>query len=59
MNFAIDYIKEKNGKTVKVEIVYENSILREWYESQGFKVIAVDVYKNLPFKVGGLTKELC
>ena len=59
MNYAINRIKENNGKVAKVEIVYENITLKKWYENQGFQVIAVDVYENLPFKVGVLTKELC
>lgn len=59
MNYAINRIKENNGKVAKVEIVYENITLRKWYENQGLQVIAVDVYENLPFKVGVLTKELC
>lgn len=58
MNYAINRIIENNGKVVRVEIVYENTVLRKWYENQGFHVIAVDVYENLPFKVGVLTKEL-
>jgi ribosomal protein S18 acetylase RimI-like enzyme len=58
MNYAINRIIENNGTVAKVEIVYENIVLRKWYENQGFHVIAVDLYESLPFQVGVLTKEL-
>lgn len=58
MNYAIESIKKRNGKVAKVNIVYENTTLKKWYENQGFKVYSVDSYEYLPFQVGVLVKEL-
>jgi ribosomal protein S18 acetylase RimI-like enzyme len=58
MNYALERIKENNGKVAKVEIVYENVLLRKWYEKQGFQVKVIEKYGHLPFQVGVLSKEI-
>ena len=59
MNYALERIKEKKGITAVVEIVYENVVLKKWYEKQGFKMKAIEKYDHLPFQVGVLSKDIC
>jgi len=58
MKYAIEKIKEEKGKTVEVEIVNENTILKEWYKKLGFIEKRIDHYDGLLFSVGVLEKEV-
>ena len=51
-------IKEKNGLSVKVEIVNNNIRLKEWYKKLGYKEVEVQEFNHLPFKVGIMEKEI-
>jgi len=54
MRFALSTIASRNGKYAEVEIVNENTRLKDWYLAQGFKEIRVDKYGHLPFTVSVL-----
>lgn len=58
MDYAIEQIKERKGKMAMVEIVHENGLLRKWYLDMGFVELRVDSYKQLPFTVGVLMKQI-
>jgi ribosomal protein S18 acetylase RimI-like enzyme len=58
MDFAVKEIRKEGGKRAVVEIVNENTQLKNWYIGQGFLEIRIDTYERLPFTVGVLEKDL-
>ena len=58
MSFAFDYIKSSGGADVSIAIVNENSLLKHWYEEQGFAEIELKRFDHLPFTVCYMVKYL-
>jgi len=58
MDYAYQKITKNSGKIAQVEIVNENTKLKSWYTDNGFYELRIDNYKQLPFTVCVLTKEL-
>jgi ribosomal protein S18 acetylase RimI-like enzyme len=58
MDFAFQMIKERNGRKISIGIIDENTVLKEWYERQGFSPVAVKQFPHLPFTVAFLEKEI-
>lgn len=58
MEFIENKAKLMNEETLQLEIVHENSILKNWYSANGFVELRIDTYDHLPFKVGVLEKKL-
>ncbi|MDE6659596.1 MAG: GNAT family N-acetyltransferase [Eubacterium sp.] len=52
IEFSKKYATTHNCNTIKISIVEENTILRKWYESLGFKHTETKTFPNLPFTVG-------
>lgn len=59
VNFAIDYCKKTlDLNTIKIGIVEENTVLKEWYKTFGFVHTGTRKYEHLPFTVGFMELEL-
>lgn len=52
----LDYAKEKvtemGGKKIKIGIIEENTVLKNWYEANGFISTGTKRFEHLPFTVG-------
>lgn len=51
LGFAEEYIKSRSGAKISIAIVNENTVLKRWYESYGFKEVRLKVFEHLPFTV--------
>ncbi len=59
INYAVDYSKNTLGvNKIKIGIVEENAILKEWYKSLGFVHTGTREFEHLPFTVGFMELEL-
>ena len=58
----LDFCKKKTaelgGKKVRIAIIEDNTILKKWYEDNGFVSIEVKNFEHLPFTVGYMECEL-
>lgn len=52
VNYAISLVKDFGGNKITIGIIEENSKLKEWYLSLGFRHISTRKFEHLPFKVG-------
>lgn len=59
VDYAITYSKNILGANkIKIGIVEENTILKEWYEKLGFVHTGTKKYEHLPFTVGFMETEI-
>lgn len=59
VNFAVDYCKKiLDLSKIKIGIVEENTVLKEWYKTFGFVHTGTRKYEHLPFTVGFMELEL-
>lgn len=59
INYAVDYSKNTLGvNKIKIGIVEENAILKEWYKTLGFVHTGTRKFEYLPFTVGFMELEL-
>lgn len=59
INYAVDYSKNTLGvNKIKIGIVEENTILKEWYKTLGFVHTGTRKFEHLPFTVGFMELEL-
>ncbi|WP_297423159.1 GNAT family N-acetyltransferase [Clostridium sp.] len=52
LEFAKKIVKELNGKIISIGIIEENTILKQWYQKNGFVHKGTKEFEFLPFKVG-------
>ena len=52
IDFCKDRVKEYGGTKITIEIVNDNTILKEWYVANGFVYKGISYMNNLPFTVG-------
>lgn len=51
--YAADYAKDHLGaQKIQIGIVEENTVLKTWYQSQGFIHTGTKTFDHLPFTVG-------
>lgn len=51
--YAADYAKDHLGaQKIQIGIVEENTVLKAWYQSQGFIHTGTKQFDHLPFTVG-------
>lgn len=51
--YAADYAKDHLGaQKIQIGIVEENTVLKAWYQSQGFTHTGTKTFDHLPFTVG-------
>ncbi len=48
---AVEYVRNKGGKTISIGIIHENKQLLEWYKTLGFEETGTKEYPHLPFTV--------
>ena len=59
VDYAITYSKNILGENkIKIGIVEENTILKEWYEKIGFVHTGTQKFEHLPFTVGFMEIEI-
>ena len=58
VNHAFETAASLGVQTMKIGIVEENRVLREWYESFGFVHTGTKTFNHLPFTCGFLEKTL-
>lgn len=59
VDYAITYSKNILGANkIKIGIVEENTILKEWYENLGFVHTGTKKFEHLPFTVGFMETEV-
>jgi GNAT superfamily N-acetyltransferase len=58
MEYIENKIKDMGGEISEIHIVNNNTKLKEWYKTLGYKEIRTEEYRQLPFKVGIMAKKL-
>lgn len=59
VNHAVDYTKNTLGiNKIKIGIVEENTVLKEWYKTLGFVHMGTKKFEHLPFTVGFMELKL-
>jgi diamine N-acetyltransferase len=57
MDHACDLIRLAGGKRITISVIDENTVLKEWYLGQGFRVTETKRYEQLPFTVCLMEKD--
>ncbi|MFL0197721.1 GNAT family N-acetyltransferase [Clostridium sp. WILCCON 0269] len=52
ITYVKNYVEFLNGKIIKIGIIEENKILKQWYLSCGFTEKGTSSFSHLPFTVG-------
>lgn len=58
LDFAKETVQSLGGHTIKIGIIEESTILKNWYESNGFVHIGTKQFDHLPFTSGYLECRL-
>jgi ribosomal protein S18 acetylase RimI-like enzyme len=58
VNFTLDYALKKGGKKVRIGIISEHTLLKEWYRGLGFFETDTRKFSHLPFTVAFMEKDL-
>ncbi|MCL2077466.1 MAG: GNAT family N-acetyltransferase [Oscillospiraceae bacterium] len=58
LDYAVEYVRNADGKAISIGIIYENTSLLEWYERYGFEQTKTQIYPHLPFTVCFLKYEV-
>jgi GNAT superfamily N-acetyltransferase len=48
---ALAYIMGNGGKRVSIGIIFEQPVLKEWYQGMCFREVSVKQFEHLPFRV--------
>ena len=51
LDYAVNIIRTKNGRTAGIAIINENEVLKNWYISYGFVENTIKKFNHLPFTV--------
>jgi len=51
MDFASNRIEELGGKCISIGLIDSNTVLKDWYNKQGYVECSVKTFEHLPFKV--------
>jgi diamine N-acetyltransferase len=51
VDYAIDYVRNCRCEKVKLGMMNEHAVLKDWYLSLGFKEVSLHTYPQLPFTV--------
>ncbi len=54
LDFAKNAVKEFGGRSIKIGIIEESTILKNWYIANGFEHIGTKKFDHLPFTSGYL-----
>jgi len=58
INFVCEYVKNAEGKSVSIGIINESTVLKKWYEANGFQETAITKFAHLPFTVCFMEKPI-
>jgi len=58
MNYVYEYVKREKGKKIKIEIIDDNALLKDWLKEYGFVELEIKTSKHLPLKICFLEKEI-
>ena len=58
MALACAHIRRAGGQMITIGIIEENTVLKRWYEAQGFTVTDSKRFPHLPFTVCLMAKQL-
>ena len=58
LDFAKETVKNLGGNTIKIGIIEESTVLKEWYIANGFVHTGTKKYDHLPFTSGYLECHL-
>lgn len=58
LDFAKEAVKTLGGDTIKIGIIEESTILKEWYQTNGFIHTGTKKFDHLPFTSGYLECQL-
>jgi len=58
MDLVFDKAREQGGTLVKIAIVDENRVLKNWYNAYGFRETGTKTYPHLPFTVCFMEKAV-
>lgn len=58
MDFVTSFVKDRGGKRVSIGIINENTVLKNWYMSYGFRETGTKAFPHLPFTVCFMEKEI-
>ena len=56
--FVSDYVKNAGGKKLSIGIINEHTVLKKWYEANGFQETTVTKFAHLPFTVCFMEKAI-
>jgi ribosomal protein S18 acetylase RimI-like enzyme len=51
MDFASNRIVELGGKCISIGLINSNTVLKDWYNKQGYVECSVKTFEHLPFEV--------
>lgn len=51
VKYALEYAKNRGGKTLSIGIINEHAVLKDWYKTTGFTETSVKFFPHLPFTV--------
>lgn len=58
LDYASDFIKAQGGKVVKIALINEHIVLKQWYLDYGFTETGTKNFPHLPFTVCFMEKEI-
>lgn len=58
MDFATERIAELDGKRISIGLINNNTVLKNWYQAQGFSKFDVKSFEHLPFDVCMMDKTV-
>ena len=59
IRYAVDTAKAMNVDTIRIGIIEESMVLKNWYIKNGFIHIGIHKFEHLPFMVGFMEMKLC
>lgn len=58
IEYAVNFAKQSGYKKLKIGIVEENTVLKEWYAKLGFVHTGTRSFEHLPFTVGFMERSV-
>jgi len=58
VDYIIGYVRKLGVKKLYLGMVNEHTVLKEWYQSMGFKEVELKKFERLPFSVCIMAKDI-
>ena len=59
LDLAKKTVAEKGGNKLHIGIIEESTVLKKWYEANGFVSTGTQKFEHLPFTVGFMECDIC